>query len=322
MALTLDELNAITLDYWERGTTDIYFLDNVLLWKLLGNGNLKNELVKASETVDGGLKIRVILEYAESNSGTYGNVTKIAQAKVDILNAARFRWAGYFASNTIDLNDKIQNAGRAAMVKLANAKIKNIQKTIRKKMGTDIYASAADSYAFLGLGNLFNTAGGTAYGEIAQDDMGDWKANVITTAEPISFKTLQKCRRTPNIGQNDTDKPNLYITTDLLKDGFERTLQVQARYKDVDLADAGFENVLFKGQPVVADDRQTATYCDCLNLRYMRLRAHSAYNFTPPVWEANLDQPDVWTANQRMLGQLTTNHRKSHIRHTNLTEPA
>ena len=327
MALTLDELNSITLDYWEKTSTDIYFLDNVLLWKLLGNGNLENELVKAHETVDGGLKIRVPLEYAESNSGSYGNTTKISQGKVDIYNAARFRWAGYYASNTIDLKDKIQNAGDAAMIKLANGKIRNIQKTIRKKMGTDIYAQstggdAVSEYAFLGLGNLFLATVGTPYGSIEEEDMADWKANNITTAEAINFKNLQKCRRTPNIGQNDKDKPNLYITTDLLKDGFERTLHVQARYKDVDMADAGFENVLFKGQPVVADDRQTAGYCDCLNTRYLRLRAHSMYNFTPPVWKANNDQPDVWTADQRFMGQLTTNNRKAHVRHTNFSEPA
>lgn len=323
MALTLSELNAITLDFWEKSATDIYFLDNVLLWKLLGNGNLENELVKAHETVDGGMMIRVPLEYAESNSGSYGNVTRINQGKVDLVNSARFRWAGYYASNTIDLNDKIKNAGDAAMINLANLKVKNIQKTIRKKMGTDIYASAADSYSFLGLGNLFQAVDTSiAYGEIAEDDMSDWKANLIDTAEAINFKNLQKCRRTPNIGQNDVDKPNLYITTDLLKDGFERTLQVQARYKDVDMADAGFENVLFKGQPVVADDRQTAGYCDCLNTRYLRLRAHSMYNFTVPTWKANNDQPDVWTSDQRFMGQLTTNHRKAHIRHTNLTEPA
>lgn len=322
MTLTLDELNAITLDYWEKTPIDIYFLDNVLLWKLLGNDNLQNEIVDASETVDGGMMIRCILEYAESNSGTYGNTTRIAQAKTDILNAARFRWAGYFASNTIDLNDKIKNAGDAAMVKLANSKIRNIQKTIRKKMGTDIYASASDSYAFLGLGNMFNTSTSTAYGMIAQDDIADWKANVITAVESISFKTLQKIRRTPNCGQNQSDKPNLYITTDLLKDGFERTLQVQARYRDVDMAEAGFENVLFKGFPVVADDRQTAGNLEALNTRHMRLRAHEMYNFTPPIWKSNNDQPDVWTADQRFIGQLTTNHRKTHCRHTNLTEPS
>ena len=322
MSLSLTELNAITLDYWDSGTTDIYFLDNVLLWKLLGNGNLDNEVVTASETVDGGMKIRTILEHAEGNSGSYGNITKIQQGKVDILNAARFRWGGYYASNTIDLNDKIKNAGRSAMVKLANSKLYNIQKTIRKKMGIDIYAIAADIYSFLGLGDLFNTSTSTAYGEIAEDDMANWKANAITLGASISFKVLQEMRRTPNIGQNDRDKPNLYITTDLLKDGFERTLQVQARYKDVDMANAGFDNVLFKNAPVTPDDRQTGGYCDGLNLRYLRLRAHSAYNFTAPVWEANLDQPDVWTANQRFLGQLTTNHRKSHIRRTNLTEPA
>ena len=322
MGLTLDELNAITIDYWERTPIDIYFLDNVLLWKLFGSDNLDNQVVDASETVDGGMKIRVILEYAESNSGTYGNTTMIDQAKGDILNAARYRWAGYYSSNTIDLNDKIKNAGDAAMVKLSNAKISNIQKTIRKKMGTDIYASAADDYAFLGLGNLFNTTTSVAYGEIEEQYMADWKANVITTAEAISFKTLQKIRRTPNCGQNETDKPNLYITTDLLKDGFERTLQVQARYRDVDMATAGFENVLFKGHPVVADDRQSAGNLEALNTRHLKLRAHEAYNFTPPVLKANNQQPDVWTADQRFIGQFTCNHRKAQCRHTNLTEPS
>jgi hypothetical protein len=322
MALTLTELNAITDDYWLTTPNDIYFQDNVLLWKLLGNNNLKNQYVNASELVDGGVRIRVILEHDESNSGTYGNVTKIPQSKKDILNAARFRWAGYYAANTIDLDDRIQNAGKAAKVELAAAKIGNIQKTIRSKMGTDIYASAANDDAFLGLGNLFNTTTATAYAEIAEDDMSDWAANVITTGEAMTFKVRQTIRRTAAVGQNMDDKPNLYITTDTLKDGFERTLQIQARYSDVDLVNAGFENILFKGQPVVADDKQSSGVCDALNLRYMRLRAHSKFNFTKPMWEYSHDQPDVWTANTRFIGQLTTNHRKSHCRHTNLTEPA
>ena len=88
-------------------------------------------------------------------------------------------------------------------------------------MGTDVYASAADSSAFLGLGNLFNTSTSTAYGDVTEADMAEWKANVITDAEAISFKVMQTIRRTAKVGQSKDAKPNIYITTDALKDGFE-----------------------------------------------------------------------------------------------------
>jgi hypothetical protein len=188
-------------------------------------------------------------------------------------------------------------------------------------MGTDVYASAADTVSFLGLGNLFNTTSSTAYGNIAEDDMSDWTANVDDTAEAISFKVMQGIRRTAKIGQSKDAKPNIYITTDVLKDGFERTLQVQARYSDTNLVNAGFDNVLFGGVPVVADDKQTATYMDALNLRFLKAKTHTKWPFTKPKWEYSKDQPDTLTANTRWIGQLVCSNRKAHARHTGLTEP-
>lgn len=323
MALTLSEIQAISDDYWENATPeDIYFQDNVLLWKLMGKGGMEANLVTPNEIVDGGEKIRVTLEYANSNSGSYGNTTKIPQSKKVILNAARFRWSGLYSSNAIDLNDRVQCEGKAAKVDIGQSKTKNIQKTIRDKMGTDVYSSAADNNSILGLGNMFSTVTATAYGSVAEDDMANWKANAITTSRAISFKILQEMRRTPNVGQNKSDKPNLYITTDTLKDGFERTLQVQARYSDVDLVNAGFDNVLFGGAPVVADDKQTLGYCDGLNLRYLKMKTHKDFKFTQPKWEYDKEQPDLWVANTRWIGQLVCLHRKAHVRHTNLTEPS
>jgi len=322
MALTDTEVQALSDDYCEKSSTDIFFQDNVLLHKLMGNGNMENNLFGPGDLVDGGEKIRVILEYAQSNNGSYGNTTKIPQSKVVIFNNARFRWGGYYASNSIDLNDRVQVAGDTAKIDLVQGKVNNIRKTVRRKMGTDIYASAADSNSFLGLGNLFSTTTSTAYGAIAEDDMANWKANVITTAGAISFKALQTMRRTPNIGQNNTDKPNLYVTTDTLKDGFERTLQLQARYKDVGLVNAGFANIMFDSAPIVADDKQTSGYCDGLNLMYLSVKTHKKYQFTKPKWEYDKEQPDSLVANIRWIGQLVCKNRKAHVRHTNLTEPS
>jgi hypothetical protein len=250
------------------------------------------------------------------------NTTKIPQSKKDILNAALFRWAGYYAANTIDLEEQIQNNGKAALVDLVHAKLGNIHKTIRDQMGTDVYASAADSSAFLGLGNLFNTSTSTAYGDVTEADMAEWKANVITDAEAISFKVMQTIRRTAKVGQSKDAKPNIYITTDALKDGFERTLHTQARYSNTTLVNAGFDNVLFGSVPVVADDKQSSGILDALNLRFLKVKTHTKWKFTTPMWEYSKDQPDTLTANTRWIGQLVCTNRKAHCRHTNLTEPS
>ncbi len=321
MALSLTEIQAVTNDYVKKITTDIYFEDNVLLYMLMSGGKFMDSLVQPGDLVDGGEKIREILEYDKSHSGAYGNTTKIPQSKKDILNAARFRWAGYYGSNAIDLDDQVQNTGDAATVSLVQSKVDNIRKTIRDKMGDSVYSAASTTKDILGLGDLFNTTTATAYGSIAEDDMAKWKANAITGSLAISYKAMQTLRRTAAVGQSVAKRPNLYITTEALKDGFERTLQSQVRYQDKKLANAGFENITFGGQPVVADDKQTAGYCDALNLNFMKLRTHSKYAFTTPKWEYSKDQPDTLVANIRWVGQMTTNHRAAHCRRTDFTEP-
>jgi len=320
MALALTQIQAATHDYWIKRTVDIFFTENVLLWKLMGKGGMEMNYVKASDLVDGGEKIRVFLEYAQANSGSYGNTTKIPQNKVAILNAARFGWAGYFASNTIDLDEQVQNSGAEAMVKIIFTKLRNIEKTIRNKMGSEIYAEGT-APAFMGLGNLFETTAGTDYGSVSETNMSLWKDNNITTSKAISFKVMQKIWREPAIGVAASKKPNLGITTEVLKDGYERTLQTQQRFSDQDLVKAGFDNIMHKRAPIVADDNQTAGYLDALNLNFLKIKTHQDYNFTEPKWEYDREQPDAKTANTRWVGQLVCSNRKAHCRHTNLSEP-
>ncbi|HAA05534.1 MAG TPA: phage major capsid protein [Syntrophobacteraceae bacterium] len=322
MSFDLTQLEAVTDDYWIKTPVDIHFTDSVLLYKLMAGGKMLENLVTGSDLVDGGKKIRQILEYTFSNRSTYGNTTTIPLAKKSIYNAALFGWAGYIGSAVMDLDDQIQNNGAAAMVDLAFGLLQNMSKSIRDLMGTGVYGSAlVDDKNFAGFSDIFNTSTSTKYGGIAEDDMADWKANLIATAEAISFKVLQTIRRTASVGQNKGDKPDLYITTEVLKDGYERTLQVQARYSDVSLVNAGFDNVLFGGAPVVPDDKQTAGYLDALNLKYLTIKTHSKYNFTKPKWEHPIDQPDTLVANTRWVGQLLCSNRKSACRHTNLSEP-
>ncbi len=325
MALDMTQLAAATNDYWKNQVVDIFFRENILLYLLMGNGQMELNMVTGKDMVDGGKKIREFLEYGRANVSSYGNNSTIDTSKRDIINAARFAWSGYAASNTIDLDEQTENAGKAAMVDLVYNKMKNIEKSIRDYMGAGVYlARSADAagYSFDGLASLFNTTTSTAYGSIAEDDMSGWSASVDTTAEAISYKVMQKLFRNASVGQSRDAKPNQIITTQVLKDGYTRTLQAQQRFQDSKLAEAGFQNILHDGVAMVYDDNQSSGVIDCLNTKYLKIKTHSSYNFTTPKWEADHREPDTLTANTRWRGALVCSNRKAHARGSGKTEPA
>ena len=329
MALDLNQLQAATEDLWlNTDPVDIKFVDNPLLWMLLrasAQVQFDDYFVKASETVDGGKKIKVPLEYDESHSGSYGQTTVIPQSKVDIINAALFGWGGVYASNSLGLDDQVQNSGEEAIIDLAYRYTQNVLKTAWKKLGAACFdRTVGDDYAIKALvTDLFSTTTSTAYGNIAEDDMALWKANVNTDGDPISFEFLQTIWRVPAIGQSRRKRPNLGITTEVLKDGYERTLQTQQRFSDQKMVEAGFDNVLHKGAPIVADDNVTSGHFHALNTLYLKLKAHRDYNFTTPEWIAKKEggQPDNIYCNTRMVGQLVCTHRKAHVLATGVQEP-
>ena len=322
----INQLNATTEYFWlNTEPQDIVNKASALLFKLMGNAlDRVNWEIQPHEIVDGGLMVKVPLEYAASNSGGYGAQTVINQSKKDIIDAARFGWAGVYGSNTLNLDDLTQNTGDEAIISLTKQYMKSIIKAARVQMAGDIIAAAADATRINGMGDMFqyaNTA--LTYGSIAESTMADWKANVIVTAESVSFEVLQKMFRAPNMGDFKELKPNFCITTELLRDGYERSLHPQQRYADTKMVEAGWDNIVHKGAPICGDAYITAGYFYALNLNFMSLRSHKDYNFTKPVWYSKqvLGQPDVITADTRWRGNLYCSNRKMQVLHTNLTEP-
>jgi len=321
----INQLNATTEYYWlNTEPVDILNKASALLWKLMGNAIVKdNWEVKPHETVDGGLMVKVPLEYANSNSGGYGAATVINQSKKDIIDAARFGWAGIYGSNTLNLDDLTQNTGDEAIIDLTKMYMQSIIKSARIQMAADVIAAAADATHINGLGDLFNTNTAVEYGAIAEATMPAWKANVITDAEAISFEVLQKVFRAPDMGDFQGMLPDFIVTTALLKDGYERSLHPQQRYQDTKMVEAGWDNITHKGAPIVADGGVATGNLYALNLNFLSLRSHKEYNFTKPIWMAKtvLGQPDIITSDTRWRGNLYCSNRRMHCLHSNLTEP-
>lgn len=326
----LDELQAAT-DYYieQEQPVDVYFKSNVLVYMLLSKG----------KTYPGGKKIQINLEYGEQNSGPYGPRSEIAVQKKEIITAAFFEYAAYYASLTMDMDDDLQNSGDLAIVNLLRAKLNNAEKTLRKSMATDIYLAKStartssgdpNSRPFDGLGDLFqNSDSSKEYGEISADQMdgqastsGLWSPNVVSSAKTMSFSLMQEVRRQASVDNGNEGKPDLYLTTQTLQDAFERTLQVQARYSDKKLLDAGFDNILFKGAPIVDDDQVSSGDIYALNTMYLDILTHVKRNFTRPEWKSPIRQPDTATANIRWAGNLVCKRRDAHAYYSNVSEPA
>jgi len=327
----INQLNATTEIYWlNTEPVDILNTASALLWKLMGLAvERDNWDVKPHELVDGGKMVQVPLKYANSNHGSYGATTVINQSKVDIIDAARFRWAGAYGSNTLNLDDLTQNTGDEAVIALTKQYMESIKQSIRVDMAAQVIAAAADAVSINGLGDLFNTNTATAYGSITEAAMANWKANVITTVEEICFEVMQKIFRTPAMGDADDKLPNFCVTDTTLRDGYERSLHPQQRYSNTDVLKAGWQNITHKGVPIVADSGYTYSatdggILDALNLNVLSLRSHKDYNFTPPEWIAKkeMGQPDTITANTRWRGNLYCSNRRMHVRHTYLKEPS
>lgn len=335
---TIGQLNATTEYFWlQTDPVDFVSKQSALLWKLIGNEMVRGNWEiqpHETETIDGGLMVRIPFKYQGSNSGGYGEGVVINQSKKDILDSLRFRLdAGVYGSNTLGLNDKIKNAGEAATIDLVQKYIEDIKLSARIKLANDVLSSAALHTAagedpakhINGIGDLFNTSTSTEYGSITEAAVPSWKANVITTPEDINFNVMQKIWATPGFGSYMGALPNFCCTTTALKDAYEASLQPQQYSVNANMRDVGgFDNVIFKGAPIVADtyyDTNLTGVLDAFNLEYMHLRAHKDFNFTTPKWVTMevLGQPDVWTANTRFIGNLLCSNRQMQVRHTNLS---
>ena len=112
-----------------------------------------------------------------------------------------------------------------------------------------------------------------------------------------------------------SDQPQVIIGSQALYEQYEDSLVDQIRYTNTDMADAGFQNLMFKGCPITYDADAPANTMDFLNFRYLRVVGHSDTWFknTPFVRPNNRD---ARTSQILCYGQFVTMKRSAQGRLT------
>lgn len=310
MAFTLDELNATTQEYWEPGAQDVYYKGNVLIGTML----------KGAKTWDGGLYIRQVLDYGAPMGSDFNATSTFNTNKVQTMTAARWTPAYYYEPVVYDIDDMVINAGVAQQVDIINTKLTKAQKHIRWNLATDLYNSSTSGNSGRKLQGLpLMLSASLAYGGIAVADMPEWVAgSTSSTAEPLLFTTIDTMLTNCIVGDDAGDEPDLMVTTRTLFSAIRAQTMPHLRLEHGTLADMGFKNIDYLGNPIVRDYACPTGYFFTLNRNYMGFRVHKDFNFKRTPWEKPVGQ-EKYVCYIEIVLQMICKRRDAHGVHSALT---
>ena len=316
---TLDTLNAVTRDHLIPSLVNQVIYSNYLAKRLLGK----------SKPTSGGEKIKQPLEYGEEDIAWLAEYDAVTYAPKEIATSAFYDWKwlnGTIALSEMDM--KIKNAGKEALLDLVEVKSKNLSRRFKRGFGQLLFkdsASSANEPATLY--DIITATTGTVGGIDASVTANAWwKSKKLAIGGGVSYANLTDSGNDNYIENvvrfmygkltNDVEHPTMIVTTQDIFDTYERMLHTQNRYEDKRKVDGGFELLSFRGANMVVDTHVPAGQMYFLNENYLHFRHHpdSNFKFTPfrrattgqHVFVAELDWHGAFTCSNRAYQGVVT----------------
>lgn len=268
-----DALLSTTLANYRDKLTDNVFTARPLTYWLSDKGRIRTE--------SGGTKIVEQLIYGQNDTvKSYSGYETLSLTPQEGITAAEYDWKQYGASIAISGIEEAKNNGEHAIIDLLEAKIMQAEESLREGFNQMFFSNGTGNSGknWNGLGNIIergNTLGGidssvvTAPGVVGNEFWNSYEEN---TAGALTLLQMATAYNSVSVGN---DHPDLILTTQTLFEKYESLLQPQLRYTDTKTAEAGFQNLLFKGAPIMYDVHAPAGTMFFINSKYLKLVGHS-----------------------------------------------
>ena len=206
------------------------------------------------------------------------NETVMAYEGADTLNinpsegatSAAYDWRQVSASVVIDGITEARNSGEAQIINILEDKIQVAEESLIEYFNTTWWGAAAGAKDMNGLGNLVIDETAVVGGiDPAVEPL--WAPTKNAAGGVLTLDVLAPTFNSASVGN---DKPNVHLTEQVLYEKFESLLQPQMRYEDVSMANAGFENLSYKGVPVTYDEDCPPGTWLMLNTKYIEAWFH------------------------------------------------
>lgn len=259
-------------------------------------------------TISGGAKIVVPLIHAlNDTAGSYSQYDPLPTTPQDGISAAEFSWKEYAVSIAISGYEEAVNSGEEEIIDLLEAKTMQAEESILENWDQMFLGDGTGNGGkdFLGLETLVGQ-NASSVGGIDPSTNAYWQSNIHSGAEVLAISRMTNMYNTCAVGN---DRPNVILTSQTLYEKYESLLQPALRYADTKTADAGFQNLMFKGAPVTYDDYTDADDMWFLNTKYLRLVGHKDVWFKPTPFVRPPNQ-NARYAQILCQGELTVSNRK------------
>ena len=286
-----DDILSTTFHNYRKTLTDNVFNSRPLLNYYMSKGRLR--------TVSGGISIVEPLIYAEGDFHAYTEWDRIDVTPVNTATAAQYNWKQLASTIAISGLEEAQNNSKEMIVNLLEAKIMQAEDTLKTKLNQMLYGTYGGADAANGFTGLPTIVAGasTALGGIVNEA---WWASQVDTGAGVDAAGLEALLRDNynNASDAGNDRVDAIFTNAYGFGFYESTLTPQVRYTDVEKANLGFQNLMFKNVPIFWDfdcsggtegtkDTGTASFYG-LNSKYVGLTIHSERNFKQSPFTANL----------------------------------
>lgn len=266
MALTYDQISAITEKYFMPKLADNIFRSNALTERMVKQNKLE---------VSGGERILAPALYAQSATQWFSGNQTLDTTDTEQITAFEFLWKQLQGPIVITRIDELKNSGDAAKLNFVKEKTKAAEISIRQALGTGIHNAGTDSQQIVGLraavANITNTYGGI-------DRVANSWAVPQLDASTTTF-SISALQTLTGLCTEDSNMPSVYIGTQANYNRFYNSLQPQQRFMDSETAKGGFSSLMFNGKPFIVDSKTPSGYIYALNEEFLKLVIHKDENF-------------------------------------------
>ena len=306
MALSVDQLNAITEKFFMKKLFDNIFDSNPLLQKMMKSGSYKS--------TSGGTQIYVPLNYATTSaSGWYSGADTLSTTDNDNITAAAYDWKSLYAGVSITEEDELKNSGDAAQLNLLKSKMQIAEKTLKDSLGTGLFSDGTTAKSIVGLRDI--VAVDQTVGGISQSTNSWWQGQVDSSTAVNTIAAMNAVYQDCTV---DSEQPDLIATTRSIYNTYYALLLPQQRFMDESMAKGGFQSLMFNGAPVVHDSHCPTSNMFQINLSHLHLFYHPNRNMAFEPFQKPINQ-QVKISRFLWMGALGSSNNRLHGRLSALT---
>jgi hypothetical protein len=263
-------------------------------------------------TQQGGTQIEQPLMYSRmAAGGSYQGYQLLNVTPTDSVQNAAFQWAQYYTPVTVDGLTLLRADSPLAIADFIATQFKQAEMDMADNLGAGLWSDGASATDIVGLRlAIDNGAIATSYGAINHSGNTWWNAQIDSTTTTMTLLALQNlfgsCTqggRAPTIIFSTQANYNRYWNLNLSPQQFP----VQPGGKDLQLAQAGFENLLFNGVPWLVESHIPTSGSEgnifFLNEDYAQIVTATRADFHLQDFQTPVNQ-DAMTALLLWAGQL------------------